>query len=85
MLQKQEPPDYVWHFRLTHGPGEDPGSDPLVEMVRAQVAALLRCVVLTERGVDLKVTGFRFLGEPEVEHPVLTEGLAGPTVPPEVH
>ena len=70
MSEEQKRPDYVWHFKLA--PGEDHGSqaDALTEMVRQQIEALLRCVVLTNNGVHLKVTGFHFLDERDQEHTV---------------
>jgi hypothetical protein len=70
MREEQRRPDYVWHFKLA--PGEDHGAttDALTEMVRQQIEALLRCVVLTNNGEHLKVTGFRFLDEHDQEHAV---------------
>jgi hypothetical protein len=44
--------------------------DALPEMVRQQVAALLRCVTFTQDGEDVRVSGFRFLDRPEVEYAV---------------
>jgi hypothetical protein len=60
-------PDYVWHFRLSdHQPPKD--SDPLTEMIRQQLCALLGCVVLTRNGQDIRITGFRLLTEPGHDH-----------------
>jgi hypothetical protein len=62
--------DYEWHFKLSSGDGDRLHPDTLTEMARRQVKALLSCVVLRADGADLKVTGFRFLAEPDVEHAI---------------
>jgi hypothetical protein len=67
-----EPPgseEYVWRFKLAEETDEPLHADALTEMVRRQLRALLGCVILTERGSELKVTGFRFLDGDE-EHAV---------------
>jgi hypothetical protein len=64
-------PEYVWHFKLSSDGESARDGDALAEMVRDQVTALLQCVVFTSGGVDLKVTGFRFLDEPDREHAIL--------------
>lgn len=65
--------DYVWHFKLRAEPGASPDEPEaaqaaLTAMVARQIQALLRCVVLTSDGEDLKVTGFRFLDQGGTEH-----------------
>lgn len=61
--------DYVWHFKLREDDGPQQGSgDALTEMVREQIAALLSCVQLTSEGQLIRVTGFRFLDDPDREH-----------------
>ena len=55
---------------------EPPNPDALTEMVRRQLKALLGCVILTADGVDLKVTGFRFLGDPDAEHAIYPDVAA---------
>jgi hypothetical protein len=62
--------DYVWRFKLTSDHDEALHSDSLTEMVRQELKALLGCVVLTGGGEDLKVTGFRFIGEADADHAV---------------
>lgn len=63
--------DYVWHFKLSNaGDPSGPADEALTEMVRCQLQALLSCVVLTHRGADLKVTGFRFLDAHGIEHAI---------------
>ena len=68
MGEHHEPPDYVWHFKLSDDVADGRTPDALAEMVSQQVRALLRCVILTSDGGDVAVTGFRFLDEPEREH-----------------
>jgi hypothetical protein len=60
--------DYEWHFKLSEEADESKDPDALTAMVSEQVKALLRCVVLTNRGEAVRVTGFRFLDEAEGEH-----------------
>jgi len=77
-------PDYAWHFRLPEREALSPGDgaateDPVEEMVRRQVAALLRCVVLMRNGEDVQVTGFRFMDGGGVEH-TITSSLDAPEV-----
>jgi hypothetical protein len=59
--------DYVWHFKLTTSTGEG-AEDPLEHMVEEQVTALLRCIVFTQDGEPVRVTGFRFLDSLEIDH-----------------
>jgi hypothetical protein len=65
--------DYEWHFKLSSGDGDRLHTDTLTEMARRQVKALLSCVVLRADGVDLRVTGFRFFAEPDVEHAIYAD------------
>lgn len=62
--------EYVWRFKLSDDDGESLHADALTEMVRRELKALLGCVVLTRCGENLKVTGFRFLGEMDTEHAI---------------
>jgi hypothetical protein len=66
--------DYVWHFKLPESASRDGGHEAMSEMVKRQVEALLRCVVFTSNSDVVRVTGFRFLDQPDVEH-VLEEGF----------
>lgn len=75
MTESHERPDYVWHFKLSKDTDETQDPEALTAIVREQVRALLRCVTLTNDGADLKVTGFRFLDEPDREH------IIRPTLP----
>lgn len=60
--------DYVWHFKLEADAEAPLADEALTEMVRRQVAALLRCLRFTSGGSDVVVTGFRFLDDPSREH-----------------
>ena len=55
--------DYIFRFRLEEGPAPIYANN-LVEMVRQQLAALLDVVVLTRGSQEVKVDGFKFLGDP---------------------
>jgi hypothetical protein len=69
MSEREQPQDYVWHFKLREdddAPGA--GDEALTEMVHQQIAALLRCVQFTNDGRDVRVTGFRLLDDPSQEH-----------------
>lgn len=70
MAEPHDHPEYVWRFKLSDDDDESLHADALTEMVRRELKALLGCVVLTRKGEDLKVTGFRFLGEADAEHAI---------------
>jgi hypothetical protein len=61
--------EYIWHFRLEEQ-GESPteSEEALTEMVRQQIAALLRCLQFMSDGRPVAITGFRFLADPAREH-----------------
>jgi hypothetical protein len=69
-------PDYVWHFKLSGDEQDGHENDALTEMLRRQLQAILGCVVLTGGDADLRITGFRFLCEPETEHALFPEGAS---------
>jgi hypothetical protein len=85
MATSHDDPDYVWRFKLSDDNDESLHADALTEMVRRELRALLGCVVLTRGGEDLKVTGFRFLGETDAPHAVYPglpeEGARGENAP----
>jgi len=61
--------EYVFRFRLGPLESEDDGyGDPLLELIRGQLADLLRAVVLTHRGRRVRVDGFRLLRDPDTEY-----------------
>lgn len=72
--------EYVWRFKLAGAHDAGPDGDALTEMVRQQVSALLRCVVLTHEGDEVRVSGFRLLCDPEQEH-ALGSSLGGLETP----
>ena len=82
MTDSNDHPEYVWRFKLSDERHQIPDTDALTEMVRSELKALLGCVALTHGGVDLKVTGFRFLGEPDEAH-ALYPGERAQQVAPE--
>ena len=65
--------EYEWHFKLDNEHEEDVSAadEALTAMVRSQLEALLKCVILTNKGENLRVTGFRLLDTPDQEHPIL--------------
>jgi hypothetical protein len=61
--------EYVFRFRVeTPTTDEAAYDDPLVELVRGQLADLLDAVVLTHRGRRVAIDGFCLLQEPEKEY-----------------
>ena len=79
--------DYEWHFKLSSGGGDRLHEDTLTEMARQQLKALLSCVALTADGVNVRVTGFRFLGDSDTEHAIYADerehAEAAETPPPD--
>lgn len=73
MSESPDQLDYEWHFKLARNEDAGPNPEALTEMVRRQLKALLGCVVLTDEGVDVRATGFRFLADPDAEHAIYTE------------
>lgn len=59
--------DYKFRYRLEpeNAEREKVYSDPLMELIRSQLEQLLNLVILTCRGEDVKVDGFRPLNNPE--------------------
>lgn len=55
--------DFVFRFKLDQdAPGDTVYDDPLTELVRSQLEALLEVVVLTRNGEEVRgVDGFRFM------------------------
>ena len=77
MSDSSDDRDYVWHFKLSGDEMERLCADAPTDMLRRQLKALLGCVVLTHGGTDLKVTGFRLIGDPDVEHPIYPSATNG--------
>ena len=67
--------DFVFRFRVDpQGGGKGVYEDPLTELVRSQLEALLRLVVLTRGGEEIRgVTGFKFMKQLERNYPIYPE------------
>jgi len=73
--------DFVFQFRLEPQTQEETGyDDPLLELIRGQIADLLDTVILTDHGRRVRVDGFRLIQNPEVQYDVMParESEAGP-------
>ncbi|MBE9565584.1 MAG: hypothetical protein IMF16_02415 [Proteobacteria bacterium] len=66
--------DYVFRFRLEPKAKEEAGyDDPLLELVRGQLADLLDAVVLTFHGQRVRVDGFRLFQDPDTQHEIFPQ------------
>jgi hypothetical protein len=77
MIDDDTSGDYVWHFKLSGPTPAEPDVDAVANMVREQAEALLRCITFTCDGRDVRVTGFRFLGDRDRTYDLRTR-LEGP-------
>jgi len=76
--ESAEEEDYVFRFPLTAPAADEQGySDPLLELVRGQLADLLDAVVLTWRGEEVKVDGFRLMQDPETCYEIYPQHSGG--------
>ncbi len=63
--------EYVFRFRVQPAAGEDAAyDDPLVELVRGQLADLLDTAILTDHGRRVRVDGFRLMQDPDTQYKV---------------
>ena len=63
--------EYVFRFRLDPSPADPRGyDDPVLELVRGQLADLLDAVQLTYHGQTVKVDGFRLIQDPDTQYEV---------------
>lgn len=62
--------DYIFRFGIDSLPEENRSDEPLVDLVRCQLADLLKIIVLTHNGKRVKVNGFQFLNNTEREHEI---------------
>lgn len=63
--------DFVFRFRLEPIAQDETGyDDPLLELVRGQLADLLDVVVFTYHGQPVLVDGFRLIAEPAEQYEV---------------
>ena len=75
--------DYVFRFPVNATAGEEAVySDPLVELIRGQLADLLDAVVLTEQGRRVRVDGFRLLQEPDIQYRIFPQSREDDTADP---
>ncbi len=67
--------EFVFRFRLDAPSAAERGAhpDPLVELIRGELADLLRCAVLTQHGRRVRVDGFRLLRDPDTHHAIFAE------------
>lgn len=73
--ETSEPGEYVFRFPVQPTAGEDAAyDDPLVELVRGQLADLLDTAILTDHGHRVRVDGFRLLQDPDVQYEVFPRG-----------
>jgi hypothetical protein len=70
--------EFVFRFHLDPDL-QDPDAhpDPLVELVRGQLADLLRCAVLTCGGRRVRADGFRLLRDPDTQYVIFPSGGTG--------
>ena len=47
--------------------------DPLVELIRGQLADLLDAVILTDHGRRVRIDGFQLLQEPETQYEIFPQ------------
>jgi len=67
--------DYVFRFRIEpSSAGEPVHDDPLVDLVRGQLADLLDSVILTDHGCRVRVDGFRLLQDMDTQYEILPQG-----------
>jgi len=63
--------DFVFRFRLEElDPSEVGYDDPLLELIRGQLADLLDAAILTYHGQRVMVDGFRLIQEPDTQYEI---------------
>ena len=68
IAETQDEGEYVFRFRLEPPVPEEMGfDDPLLELIRGQLADLLDVVVLTDNGERVRVDGFRLVQDPDTQ------------------
>jgi len=70
---RKDKKDFVYRFRLDKEPGSPLIGDAPAEMVRKQLEALLKIVVLTEGNRELKPDRFRFTNNPAKNYPLFDD------------
>ena len=67
--------EYVFRFPVQPVAGEEAAyDDPLVELVRGQLADLLDTAILTDGGHRVRVDGFRLLQDADIQYEVFPQG-----------
>ena len=64
-------PDYIFRYPVEEKENGDP-HDPLLEMIRTQLASLLGLLSLYHKGEEVKVDAFRLMNEREAFHPIFS-------------
>jgi hypothetical protein len=74
-MSSEENRDFVFRFKLDpEAPGDTVYDDPLTELVRSQLEALLEVVVLTRGGEELRgVDGFRYMKHLDRQYDIYSE------------
>lgn len=63
--------DFVFRFPLDQPASDEAAAgDPLIELIRGQLADLLDAVILTDHGKRVRVDGFRLLQDPDTQHDI---------------
>lgn len=62
--------DYIFRFKLE--PQKEVSGDPLTQLIRLQLQALLDVVLLVQEREEVKVEGFRFINS-TCTHPIWPE------------
>ena len=70
---KKDDKEFVYRFKLDGKTGRPLIDDPPAEMVRKQLEALLKIVVLSEGGRELKPDRFRFMNNPLKDFPIFDD------------
>ena len=69
--------EFVFRFPLSESGADSPVyDDPLLELIRGQLADLLDAVTLTYHGRPVRVDGFRLIQEPDKQYEILPESKA---------
>ena len=69
--------DYVFRYKLDRN-STQASTDPLLEMIRSQLESILNVVVLMEGDREVKVEGFKLLGDRSTIHEVFPQREESP-------
>ena len=66
--------DFVFRFPAGGSEADEHGyEDPLLELIRGQLADLLKAAVLTDHGRRVRVDGFRLLRDPDTQYDIFPD------------